>query len=65
MANHVRCILFSNESGSKEGVVFTSDMEADVNSFIPSDCTLSGETELKENDLPDCFPLEYTLMKTH
>lgn len=64
MANYVRCILFSNENGSKEGVIFTDDMDAPATDFIPPDCTLSGETELHENDLPTAFPLNYTLMRT-
>ena len=63
MANYVRCILFSNESGSKEGVIFTEDMDKITDEFIPSGCTLSGETELNESDLPDCFPLDRILWK--
>lgn len=59
----VRCILFSNDSGSKEGVYFTEDMEIPAEEFCPPDCTISGTSELSDSDLPSCFPLDRPLMK--
>lgn len=63
MANLVRCILFSNDNGSKEGVIFTEDMETETADFIPPSCTLDGESELPLNTLPDCFPLDSILWR--
>jgi hypothetical protein len=60
----IKCILFSNNSGSKEGVIFIQfpdDSNQDEIDYIPSDCTISGTTLLYENDLPFGFPLGYQL----
>lgn len=64
MANYVRCIKFSNESGSKEGVIFTRDFEAEESEFIPYGCTLDAVSEdLKEFDFPDAFPFDSILWR--
>ncbi|MES2287348.1 MAG: hypothetical protein V4547_16770 [Bacteroidota bacterium] len=61
MSNKIRCIHYSNENGSKEGVIFTADMDAEPNEFIPHGCTLDSETEMDESDFPSAFPFEYNL----
>lgn len=65
MANYVRCIVFSNKSGSKEGVIFTEDLETPIDEFIiPSGCTVDSENDIKLSDLPEGFPLDYILKRT-
>jgi len=65
MANYVRCILFSNENGSREGVIFTEDMDTITQDFIPPGCKLDGESEFPISYLPNStsFPLDYILWK--
>lgn len=63
MANYVRCIHYSNENGANEGVIFTEDMDKLTDEFIPVGCTLSGESVLNIDSLPDSFPLEYHLTR--
>lgn len=63
MANYVRCILFSSENGSKEGVIFTEDMDTITEDFIPFGCTLDAESEFPLSYLPASFPLDYILWK--
>lgn len=61
--SQIRCILSSNESGSIEMVYFTADLESPADDFIRPDCTVSGESVLDEDDLPNCFPMEYNLLR--
>ncbi len=57
-----RCILYSNESGSREGCYFTEDLEMNAADVIPPDCTLSKDFTL-DDDFPSIFPLEYNMEK--
>jgi hypothetical protein len=64
MADYVRCIHFSSNDGSKEGVIFTEDFEEKTEDFIPPGCTLDGETEdIKLHQLPSSFPLDRVLWR--
>lgn len=56
----MRCIVYSNQSGSKEGVYFTEDTEIDPAEIIPPDCTLAYDFDT-ENGFPGGFPLDYNL----
>lgn len=61
MANYVRCILFSNENGSKEGAIFTEDHDTITADFIPPSCTFDDESEINSRDLPTAFPFDTIL----
>ena len=58
----IRCIHYSNKSGSREGVYFTDDFEMDAKDVIPPDCTLSEDFTIND-DFPGGFPLYYNLEK--
>lgn len=51
-------IHYSNESGSKEGVIFHSDKKEGIE-MIPHDCTLSGTVEIDEDE--GVLPMERRL----
>ncbi len=57
-----RCIVYSNENGSREGVYFTTDLEMDASFCIPPNCTLSNDFTITD-DFPDTFPMDYNLEK--
>lgn len=57
----IRCIVYSNENGSREGVFFTSDIDTDATEFIPYGCTIDSTTIMDSNDFPSAFPFEYNL----
>ena len=58
----VRLIIQSNESGSKEFVIFTEDFDTPVDDFVYPDCTVDYD-EVIECDLPMSFPLDRSLKK--
>lgn len=66
MAN-IRIIHYSNESGSREGVYFTIDLDKAADEIIPHGCTLDSDTETSSDDgeFPSSFPFDYHLIKTH
>ena len=55
-----RCIVYSSENGSREGVYFTTDHEADSDYFIPIGCTVDHDFVI-EGYMPDSFPFDYNL----
>ena len=57
-----RIIYSSNDSGSKECVILTIDMEADADDFVPPGTTLSEDVRI-DADIPYGLPLEYELWK--
>jgi len=61
MANYVRCLVFSNENGSKETVLFTEDMKSTPAKLTPAGLEFTKESKFNINDLPDIFPIGYYL----
>ncbi len=57
----IRCIVYSDKSGSREGVYFTEDLTADSSDFIPYGCTVDMDFQLDE--FPTGFPMEYNLVR--
>ena len=58
----IRIIGWSNESCSKEGVIFTEDFNEDIDNIVPIGMELMYD-EVKDIDLPDLFPLNTYLGK--
>lgn len=58
----IRIIHYSNETGSREGVTFTEDMEADASEYVPYGCVLVSDTKAVVK-LPATFPTEHQLEK--
>jgi hypothetical protein len=56
----IRCIVYSNESGSREGVYFTEDIDLDARDCIPSDCTIDHDFMISDI-FPSSFPFDYNL----
>lgn len=56
----MRLIIYSREDGSQQGVVFTDDLYAPVEDFIPYPCACVHDGELKVT-LPIEFPMEDNL----
>ena len=58
----IRCIVASNNSGSREEVYFTDDFETEAEEFFYlDDMTISSDEEI--DDLPSMFPLNHTLVR--
>lgn len=58
----VRLIQISNTSGSKEGVIFTDDFDADAADWCNRD-TQVDNVEVLDIELPSGFPLNYILWR--
>ena len=57
----IRCIQYSNQDGSREGVYFTEDLEISADEVIPPGCELVNDFQIESDDFPGDFPLEYNL----
>jgi len=56
----VRVLVASNESGSKEQVLFTEDFETPAEDFFMSDVSISSD-DIIECRWPRAFPMDYIL----
>lgn len=56
----IRLIIVSNNSGSKEDVIFTEDYDTPATDYCTVDQEVTFDDKI-EADLPTTFPLEYTL----
>jgi hypothetical protein len=56
----VRCIVFSNETGSREGVYFTEEPNIDVEDIVPLGCSVDHDFFI-EDPFPSSFPFDYCL----
>lgn len=58
----IRIIIAIKNGGEQETVFFTEDFETPVSDFVSPGYTVNFD-EVRDLDLPDCFPLEYTLKR--
>ena len=56
----VRVLVASNESGSKEQVLFTEDFETPAEDFFTSDVSISSD-DIIECRWPRAFPMDFIL----
>ena len=62
MNEQARAIGRGNDSGSREEVYFTDDLETKAEEFFYlDDMTISIDEEI--GDLPSMFPINYTLVR--
>ncbi len=57
-----RIIHFSNENGSREGVLITDNLETSVEDLIPLGTDFQSD-ETYEEEMPSAFPLNYALWR--
>lgn len=57
----VRLLIASNESGSREEILFSTDFESPADDFFFG-LTVSSDKVI-DCDLPDTFPLDYNFMR--
>jgi len=57
----IRIIRYSNESGTREGVFFTEDMDLLTEDVVPGGCDYIVETVIDAYGWDCAFPMEYNL----